>query len=82
MSGFKSVSKSEFYEYFQDKEFTRQAGDYFHSEYFVVNGERVGYLETSSWGAPDAYQFKYGTSNSETISFIGNIINKSRVKNN
>ncbi len=70
----KTVSKEEFQEYFKDKQFTKQHGDYFHSEYFIVDGEKVGYLETSSWGTPDVYQLKYGTANSSTISFIGNII--------
>lgn len=70
----KTVSKEEFQEYFKDREFTKQQGDCFHSEYFIVDGERVGYLETSSWGAPDLYQLKYGIINYEAINFIGNII--------
>lgn len=70
----KTVSKNEFHQYFQDKQFTREQGECFHSEYYLVDGEKLGYLETSSYGAPAIYQLKYGTVNFETINFIGNII--------
>ncbi len=70
----KQVTKDEFWEYFKDKKYTTKQGMCFHSDIFIVNDEEVGYMETSSWGAPDVYQLKYGTANSEAITLIGNII--------
>jgi len=70
----KTVTKQEFLEYFEDRIYTTEQGCVFHSTNFIVEGEVVGYMETSSWGTFSIYKLKYGTVNSETISFIGNII--------
>jgi len=72
----KQVTKQEFWNYFQDKDYNEKQGDAFHSDIFIVNGEEVGYRETSSYGASDVYMLKYGTVNSETISLVGNILEK------
>ena len=70
----KEVSKQEFWNYFKDKEYTTQQDICFHSDNFIVNGEVVGYMETSSWGTPAIYKLKYGTSNFKTISFVSDFI--------
>lgn len=71
----KEVSKQEFWNYFKNKEYKTEQGWIFHSDNFIVDGEVVGYRETSSWGAPDIYKLKYGTCNSETINFVIDFIN-------
>lgn len=70
----KQVTKDEFWSYFQNKEFIKKQGEFFHSDNFIIDGEVVGYRETSSYGAPTVYQLKYGTTNSEAISLVGSII--------
>ena len=70
----KKVTKNEFWNYFQDKEYTTKQGDVFHSDIFIIGGEDVGYRETSSWGAEDIYKLKYGSCNSEAISFVSDFI--------
>lgn len=70
----KTVSKEEFWNYFKDKEYTTKQGNVFHSDVFIVDGEDVGYMETSSWGAPGIYKLKYGTCNFEVISFVSDFI--------
>lgn len=70
----KQVTKDEFWSYFQNKNYIKRQGDAFHSEYFIVDSEVVGYMETSSYGAPTVYKLKYGTVNSEAISLVGSII--------
>ena len=76
----KQVTKDEFWSYFQDKNYTTTQGEWFHSDDFIVDDEVVGYMETSSYGAPTVYKLKYGTSNSETISLIGSIISAKQIK--
>jgi hypothetical protein len=70
----KVVSKKEFWKYFENKEYATKQGDWFHSDIFIVDGEEVGYRETSSWGANDVYKLKYGSANTEAINLIGHII--------
>lgn len=70
----KTVSKQEFWKYFQDKEYTTKQGDIFHSDIFIVDGEDVGYMETSSWSNYEIYKLKYGSCNFEAISFVSDFI--------
>lgn len=68
------VNEGEFWKYFKDKKYTVKQGGWFHSDLFIVDGEEVGYRETSSWGANDIYKLKYGTVNTETMNLISDII--------
>ncbi len=71
---FKEVTKEEFYSYFKDKEWSTVLGEWGHSNYYVVDGEKVGYVETSSYTPIVEYKLKYGTCNFEAINLVGNII--------
>ena len=71
---FKEVTKEEFYNYFTNKVFTVVPGEWFHSHYYLIGEEKVGYVATSSWSPLVEYKLKYGTCNSETINLVGSII--------
>lgn len=74
----KQVSKQVFNNFLEAKNFIRIAGEYFHSEYWVdENNNKMAYLETSSWGAPDVYMIESDSvGNMETMNLINNILNK------
>ena len=41
----KKVTKEEFWNYFQDKKYTTEQGNIFHSDIFIINGEEVEFLQ-------------------------------------
>ncbi len=69
-----TVSKEEFEQFFENKEFFKKQGNMFHSTVFFINNEEVGYIETNSYNTDIIYKLKYGTVNYNTIKFIGNLI--------
>ncbi len=69
------VSKKDFEDFLKTKTVRWVQGDYFHSHYYVdeLSGEKVAYVETSSWGADEVYMIK-GDMNLQTLLFVGGII--------
>ncbi len=69
------VTKERFYHFLRDRVYYVTDGEWFHSKYFVCpgTGEKIAYLETSSWGAPDVYKIESRDENEgnyTTIEFI------------
>lgn len=74
----RQVTKQVFNNFLKDKNVKRIAGDYFHSEYWIdENNNKIAYLETSSWGAPDVYMIESDDIEYlETMELINNILNR------
>jgi len=50
------VDEQEFKEFLKGKIYTRKQGDVFHSEYYEdLDGIKIAYIETSSYGASDLF---------------------------
>ena len=70
-----TVTKEKFWKYFEDKKYIIRQSDCFHSDIFIIDGEEVGCMGTSGWGANTIYLLKYGTVNTEATSFVTGTIN-------
>jgi len=55
----KEVNEQEFREFLNGKIYTRKQGDMFHStDYIDLDGIKIAYIETSSYGASDIFKIK------------------------
>ena len=72
------VSYDDFYNFLKDKSYTKIQGDTFHSEWYIDElGNKIGYHETSSWGAPDIYEINCNLEGNEnTLNIVNQILNK------
>lgn len=53
------VDEQEFREFLNGKIYTKKQGDMFHSEYYEdLDGIKIAYIETSSYGAPDLFMIE------------------------
>ena len=71
------VTKKSFDYFIKDKDLKKVSGEKFHSDYWEdEKGEKVAYLETSSWGGSDIYMIKGGVpfGNQKTIDVFSSIV--------
>lgn len=73
----RQVSRQVFNNFLKVKKTKTVRGDYIHSEYWVdEDNNKIAYMETSSWGAPDVYMIEDDLAdNFETTNLITNILN-------
>jgi hypothetical protein len=81
--GFIRVTYQEFKKFIEEEAVDRCQGEVFHSNYYKdKNGDKIAYIETSSWGAPDIYEIKadptefIDNNNLQVINLISQLINK------